>query len=95
MTTQDPSLIVREAVGPHLAQIAQAARLIQGDAETCIAMPASAFELAAELEETRERCAIAYALIDQALDRIDEAHDTSGYTASPLTRAQLAMRGAA
>jgi len=86
---------IRDAIGSHLAQIAQGARLIQGDAEARMYEPRSAIELAAELEEVRERCAIAYALIEQALERINEAHGTASYTASPLERAQGAMRGAA
>ena len=86
---------IRDAIGSHLAQIAQGARLIQGDAEARMYEPRSAIELAAELEEVRERCAIAYALIEQALERINEAHGTASYTASPLERAQAAMRGAA
>lgn len=84
-----------DAIGPHLAQIAQGARLIQGDAEARMYEPRSAIELAAELEETRERCAIAYALIEQALDRLGNTYGTGVYTWSPLERAQIAMRGAA
>jgi hypothetical protein len=83
---------IAEAIGPSMQQVAQAARLIQRDAETVIHKPCSAFELSTELEETRERCSIAFALLEQVLEDFDSRHGTGAYTRSPIERAEAALR---
>ena len=82
---------IAEEIGGTVAKVAQAARLIRPVADKCMYSPECAIALAIELEETRERCAVAAALLEQALDDFNNHHGTGNYTRSPMERAEAAF----